>query len=175
MASPRTSMQALRTRATAAITAITPTVWPDVTFRVASGDCELGLQTFGDRLDGTRRFHVLPGPMGAFRGAEFTAWAGSAAIMRDALEVRVRYEVPTGDDGYLSLIDLVADDQQQLAWALTTQVADYWTGEAASGDAVVNNIQPNGTIQTDDITDDDGTLRAVIVRFQYDLITQLGD
>jgi hypothetical protein len=172
---PRSSMKELRERATEAILAIVPDVWPDAPFRVASGDCELALQTFGDRLDGTRRFHVLPGPLGAFRGAEFSSWSGTTAIMRDSLEVRVRYEMPTADDGYLTVVDMISTDQQVLAWALTTQVADMWVEGASSGNAVVNNIQPNGTIQTDPIQAEDGALVALIVRYQYDIITQLGE
>lgn len=169
---PRSSMAALRPIIEASIEAIAPDVWPDVLFRRASGDCALRLQTFGDRLDGTRRFHVLPGPMGSFRGAQWLEWNGTTGHLRDAIEVQVRYEVPTGDDGYMTFLDITATDQQLIAWAISTQVTDYWQGGAGG---VAMDVAPNGTVTTTEIATEDGTVAALIIHYQYDLLTYLGE
>lgn len=154
------------------IEGITPDVWAGCRFKRASGDCELRLQTFCDRDDGTRRFHVILGPLGSFRGAQWLDWNGGTGRLRDTLEVAVRYEVPGGDDGYLTFLDITATDQQALAVALRTDQADYYD---EGGGGVVMDVVPNGTITQDLIARDDGTISAVILRYQYDLIVTVGE
>lgn len=165
---PVSSMALIRPIMEEALEALTPDVLEAVRFKRASADCELRLQTFGDRLDGCRRFQVIPGPLAAMGGVQVLNWNGDALRISDVVAVVVRYELATADEAFGQLCDMLATDAQLIVRALHPLLTSY-------SPAVLHDIAPAGAATLERISADDAAVSAWLVRFPFTLTTSLGD
>lgn len=158
----------------ARIATITPSFAADITFRLCSDSAKLEHQTFGDRIDGCRRFDVIPGVLAGYRGAIIGNgrggdWNGDLAYLTDSIEIAIRYEWAAGDGGVRFLRRMIATDQQLIIRAIHPLAGDY------PDPNILHDIYPTGTVQVDEIETKNSEVLAQIVRIQFDLVTSLGD
>jgi len=156
------------------IAAITPSFAADITFRLCSDSAKLEHQTFGDRIDGCRRYDVIPGVLAGYRGAIIGNgrggdWNGDLVYLTDSIEIAVRYEWAAGDGGVRLLRRMIATDQQLIIRAIHPLAGDY------PDTTILHDIYPTGTVQVDDIETKNSEVLAQIIRIQFDLVTSLGD
>lgn len=152
---------------------ITPGIAPDVLFRPCGDNAPIRDQSFGDALDGCRRFEVSPGVLAGYQGAMVGngrggEWDGDLVFLSDSIEIAVRYEWPFADGGGRFLKRMIATDQQLIIRQIHPLVAEY------PDPIILHDIYPTGSVQVEDI-DQNSDVLTRIIRYQFALTTSLGD
>jgi hypothetical protein len=152
---------------------IIPSIAPDVLFRPCGDSTPIEHQSFGDALDGCRRFEVSPGILAGYQGAMVGngrggEWDGDLLFISDSIEIAIRYEWPCADAGLRYLKRMIATDQQLVMRQIHPLTADY------PDPIILHDIYPTGSVQVEDI-DKNADVIARIIRIQYAVTTSLGD
>lgn len=126
---------------------ITPDVRSGVLFRLAPYNGRLEDMPLGRGVDGTRRFHVLVGPLANVGGATGSQWNGDGFLyLGEPLLVRVRYAQPLNDGGYRKLLQLTASDQNRIIQQLSRVNGTAW------GSGRPDTIEPTGGVSIEPVT-----------------------
>ena len=155
------------------LASITPSIAPDVLFRMCGDSAPIKDQTFGDRLDGCRRYEVSPGVRAGYQGAmvgngQGGTWNGDLVFLSDTVEIAVRYEWACADGGLRFLKRMIATDQQLIIRQIHPNVSEY------PDPIIMHDIYPTGSVQVEDI-DQTADVLTRIIRYQFALTTSLGD
>jgi hypothetical protein len=164
-----TGIAQIQIRATQIIKGIAPEVSPTWGFEpVESGPLED--QAFGDRKAGTRRFQVIVGPLAGVRGVMGGKWLGEGLWhgARDVMAVKVRYDVSFEDGGFTKRNNMIASDQQLLAFWLSPGASSYPL------DCRLIGITPSGTVNTKEIEDPNSKKSVIFITFVYELLLNIG-
>jgi len=120
---------------------IDPDYMPGRRFKLAPYDVPLEQQRFARDHEGTRRFHIMTGPLAGVRGVDGGAWNGSTVQdLPGYMSVQVRYQIGHTKDHYRQLRDYVTHDELALVYWLQPAVGQW----PADGPA---DCVPTGTAQ----------------------------
>lgn len=164
-----TGIAQVQARATEIIRGITPDIAPSWKFEPSeSGPLED--QAFGDRKDGTRRFQVIVGPIAGMRGVTGGKWSGDGLWhgARDVMAVKVRYDISPEDGGFTKRNNIIASDQQLLAFWIVPGASLYPV------ECKLISITPSGTVLIKELEDPNSKRVVVIVTFIYELLLNIG-
>ena len=102
--------------------------------------------------EGSRRFHVIGGVMAGAGGATYRDLSGVLLQLDNTIVIQVRYHIPLRSGGYGRLVDLSAQDADQIAYALSVT---YDAG--ISTDACLTICDLAGSAQIEPIVSPQGT------------------